>query len=116
MKQQGFTVVEVLTIVVIVGILAGIVATGYGAWQRNLTEDVLESDLRNVHTAMKTESQFNNTYPSSVPDNFSPSNNVTMTVVSSTVSTFCIEATRHNSVVDLTWHITEAGTPASGTC
>ena len=51
--SAGFTIVELLVVVVVVGILAVIVIVGYGAVQRDAVITALKSDLRNAADMLK---------------------------------------------------------------
>lgn len=91
MKRFGFTIVELIVVIVAIGILAGVVVIGYGSWQKSLVEDKLKSDLNGAASAMEDSRNFNNDYPDTLPSSFVPSEGVTMSMKSGG-GTYCIEA------------------------
>lgn len=64
---DGFTLVELLIVIVVIGILAAITIVGYGDWKRNTTANVLKSDLNGAVAAMEDARNWSSGYPSSVP-------------------------------------------------
>ncbi len=51
--RRGFTIVELLIVIVIIGILAAIVIIGYGAVVGNANDGSVKSDLQKIDDAMK---------------------------------------------------------------
>ena len=51
--SPAFTIIELIVVIAIIAILATISILGYGAWQRDLAEDVLKSDLAMVVSQLK---------------------------------------------------------------
>ena len=92
MKHKGFTVVELIIVIVVIGILAGITVIGYGAWRERTAKTEVMSDLRNIASLMKNELNFNNTYPTSIPSSYKASPNVVVEMIQSPNSAYCINA------------------------
>lgn len=101
MKHKGFTVVELIIVIVVIGILAGISVIGYGTWRDRAAKTEVMSDLRNASLAMNNYRNFNNAYPACTTTptcaaaladvGFVQSPNVTVTLkTTSTATTFCI--------------------------
>jgi type IV pilus assembly protein PilA len=64
--QDGFTLVELLVVVVIIGILVAIAVPVYLNYKRGAADKAAESDLRGAITAVEQYyGTFNNTYPRS---------------------------------------------------
>lgn len=88
--QKAFTVVELLVVIVVIGVLAGISVITYGSWRTRVATTSVKSDLTSVAIAMKSERNFKNVYPSGLPSSFSPSEDVTVTWVYGDANSFCI--------------------------
>lgn len=79
-KRSGFTLVEMVIVVVVIGILVSIVILSFGAWRDRTGRTELEAELRSASSAIKNYQNFNNAYPTSlsvIP--YSGSSNVTLT-------------------------------------
>jgi len=85
-RFSGFTIVELVVVIAVIGILAGITVVGYGAWQAQTAQNAVKSDLTNLLGAMENARNFGSGYPLAVPSTFTPSNNVQSTTVSTTSS------------------------------
>lgn len=60
---SGFTIVELLIIIVVIGILAGIVTVAYNGMTASAVETSMKSDLQNAATHLESERRQNNGYP-----------------------------------------------------
>lgn len=103
MKKNGFTIVELMIVIVVIAILAGIAIFGYASWRSSTIETALSSDLSSAASAMKQELNFNNTYPTTIPKSYRGSTGISVKWVSS--SKFCIEAEKSN--IKMRWLSTE---------
>lgn len=89
----GFTIVELLVVVIVISVVTAITVIGYGAWQKNAREAQVKSDLSQAASAMEAARNFSEGYPSSIPATFSPSSDVEVTISpSSTLTSYCIDA------------------------
>ena len=96
MKHKGFTVVELIIVIVVIGILAAIMIVGYGAWRDRAAKTEVMSDLRNAALAMNNYRNFNNTFPigstALATIGFKQSPNVTVLLKATSSTTyFCID-------------------------
>lgn len=64
--SRGFTLVEVMVVIVVIGILAGIVILMFGNWREKNARDVLKTDLKHLSAAMENYRTANNKYPTTV--------------------------------------------------
>ena len=91
---HGFTIIEIVVVIAVIGILATIVAVGYGNWKRSTVESQIKSDLTHVASAMEDYRTFNNGYPTSVPNTFTPSGGTVLSGGSyDSGATYCIDGT-----------------------
>ena len=64
--RQGFTIVELLVVIVTIGILAAITIVGYSGIQQRARDIVLKDDLRNASNQLSMDNVNNGAYPASV--------------------------------------------------
>jgi type II secretion system protein G len=62
-KQGGFTLLELLIVIVIIGLLAVLIIPNLASGPARARDSQRKSDLRNIKTAMETYYNDNNTYP-----------------------------------------------------
>lgn len=62
MRQRGFTIVELLIVIVVIGILAGIVAFYYPGYQERARNNQRQSDLSQLSSALKAYALQKNNY------------------------------------------------------
>jgi len=72
--QHGFTIVELLVVIVVIGILAAITIVTYGTVSQRAISASLQSDLANDVVQLKAFQIQNGVYPTSVTDCPTPSN------------------------------------------
>jgi len=59
-SQTGFTIVELLVVIVIIGILVTIGIVAYGPWRQSLNKSQLHSDLHALAATMEDARNFSN--------------------------------------------------------
>lgn len=128
-KRSGFTIVELLVVVGVLGILAGIVAFSMTNWRVQAAETEAKSDLVNVVAAMRNQSNFSSSgFPVLAAGStfgaagdaanraiFQASKDVTLTYVSGNSSSFCVEATSTLSS-SVRFFAKQDGIVTKGTC
>ena len=95
-KQQtsGFTIVELLIVVVVIAILAAITIVSYNGIQKRAAESVLKSDIHNAVTAIETAAVDNPTNPTSFPSGVRASGKVGLSLSTPTGgSRYCVNGT-----------------------
>ena len=63
-RNQGFTIVELLIVIVVIGILALLVITTYSGIQQKARNSKRQTDIQNVQTQLEAFFQQNGYYPS----------------------------------------------------
>lgn len=92
-KRQGFTIVELAVVIVVIGILASLVMLGYGNWRKSIIVDAAKSDLSTALAAMESARNFGEDYPDTIPANIQTSSNVSLSGGARPGGVmFCIEA------------------------
>lgn len=66
--SKGFTIVELLIVVVIIGILAAVVIVAYNGITNSTKESVVKADLSNFHKKLEVFKVDNGRYPNSVSE------------------------------------------------
>ncbi|NCO10441.1 type II secretion system protein [Candidatus Saccharibacteria bacterium] len=101
--HSAFTIVELLAAVVVIGILATVSVVGYGAWQNNIAETQLKSDINGVRAAMDNAKNWGENYPqfasgtefdgtNATSDIFVQSDNSSITYYQAGVGSYCLDA------------------------
>jgi prepilin-type N-terminal cleavage/methylation domain-containing protein len=114
--QAGFTIVEVTTVIVIIGILVGITAFTISDYRKRTAQSEVASDLNSLVSAMEAARNFSAGYPTSIPSTFKASKNVTVTLRTATASTFCAEAASKVVTTVIYKASNTNKTPVAGTC
>lgn len=119
-SEGGFTLVELLVVIIIIGILAAIAIPMYLNQRTKGWQASDKSDLRNAAIAMESYYTDNATYVGATEallaadEGFNPTTNVTLTVDTATANGYCLEAV-HSSGGG-TWSMDEGGNPTEAAC
>lgn len=62
-QNQGFTIVELLIVIVVIGILAAIVLTTFRGVQETARDQTRETDIQSIHKQIEAYYAENTTYP-----------------------------------------------------
>ena len=118
--QRGFTIVELLVVIVVIGILAAITIVSYTGISQRVTVASLQSDLANVSKLLRLDQVVGNGYPASLAaangnKGISASPDTTLRYgFNNNVSpqTFCVSATKGTT----SYKITNDSASVSGDC
>lgn len=110
--RSGFTIVELLIVVVVIAILAAITVVSYNGITGQAKETALKSDLRNASTQLQLEMLNTGSFPSDTT-NLTKSADTTFGTFNRTANTFCLEATNSGGKV---FFVTENSAPREGEC
>ena len=116
-EQRGFTIVELLIVIVVIAILAGIVIVAYNGIQQKAHVAALQSDLSNAASTLEIVNAQNNAYPAeadlaSAGLKASPGTTYQYTY-SSTWNSYCLTGTNSGASYDIS---SMNMTPIRGVC
>ncbi len=90
MSFEGFTIIELLAVIITIAILANITLIAYGDWRTRAETNAVKSDLMSAATAMSDELKFNGAYPTSLSSNYTQGSDTLITWASGSASSFCL--------------------------
>jgi len=116
--RPAFTIVELIVVISVIAILAGITLVSYGAWRNSTTTSSVKSDLAQAASTMESARTFNNSYPAAIPSTFIASDGITIALASSDAKSYCINGSSV-SIPSIKYYIDNtihASGAATGTC
>jgi len=78
-RTHGFTIVEIVIIISVIGILATVSYIGYGNWKMTTATTQVKSYLGGAASSMENSRNFANGYPATVPSTISENSDVVIT-------------------------------------
>lgn len=68
MKQRGFTIVEMIVVVAIIGLLAAITVFAFGTWRERTAASQMTHEIGSANDAITHYANFNNAFPATNND------------------------------------------------
>ena len=62
-KKAGFTIVELIVVIVAIGLLASLSVFGFSTWRTRTARTEVQNEVMNASMALKDNLTFNNVYP-----------------------------------------------------
>lgn len=119
-RKQGFTIVELLIVIVVIAILAVISVVAYNGIQQHALSSAMQSELKSATTQLELDKVSRGNYPASLSE-VNDSRGITPSAgtrfeYDSDGSTYCLSATSVRSTV-LAYHVSsQNGNPVEGVC
>lgn len=113
---KGFTIVELLVVIVVIGILAAIVVIAFNGIQKKATDSAAQATAKTAGTKMKTTVSDTETYGTSLPSEVRAPAGIGLALATVTdTSQFCINVTSQK-YSDILWHIDQTLQLQTGLC
>ena len=114
--RNGFTIVELLIVIVVIGILAAVVIVAYNGVQKNATGAVMKETVQSAGTKMKLANASTETYPATLPQDLKTPAGIGLALATvSSANEFCINVTAPK-YTDLQWNVNQTGVLKTGLC
>lgn len=114
-RSSGFTIVELLIVVVVIAILAAITIVSFNGISKRAAESAVQADLKNASTQLGIKKVEGDTYPTpNLPDDIKASEGNSFEYTSDG-TTFCLSVIPGSSSVSA-YHVTSNGSITEGTC
>lgn len=115
-RSHGFTLVELIIVIIVIGILFAIAVVGFNGVQKSTTGAAMKSTIKQVAAKMKVTNASTETYPQTLPsDTTAPSGMGLALATVSSANEFCINITS-SKYSDLSWHVTQTQQLETGLC
>ncbi len=114
-QTRGFTIVEMVIVVIVIAVLVGIVAISYSSILSNSRSQSLKSDITSAYSKLSQHRADNGTYPTTLAAAGVVDSTTTTYAYTYTAGTdtYCLAATAYST----TLHVVSGNTePLAGTC
>lgn len=79
--KNGFSITELIVVIVVIGILTSISVVGYTGWRKSVNDAKLKNELIMAASALDSYRNYNNQYPDSISGVYEPGDGVTINYV-----------------------------------
>lgn len=117
-QRHGFTVVELIVVITVIGVLAGIVLLSVNGWRQRTESNKVQSDLNAAAAAMEDYRNNNSGYPTNLPSTFTATSGVNVSYTSGSAADYCVNA-NSATMPGVAYNIQSTGgvpAPKPGTC
>jgi prepilin-type N-terminal cleavage/methylation domain-containing protein len=115
--NDGFTIVELLIVIIVIGILAAITIVAYNGIQSRARTTLLTTDLAKAARLMAASHADNGSYPASIPSDMKYSSGIGMSLANTgDANAFCINAQLNGSNTLQMYYDSAVGVAANGVC
>lgn len=110
-RQKGFTLIELMIVVAIIGILAAIAIPQFNSYRRKAQDSAAKSALKNLATAQENYYATENTYTAdrTFLDGWTVESNVTVVITGSNLTGWSATASHNSSGNTFTYDSTAGG-------
>ncbi len=116
---SGFTIVELLTIITIIAVLAGITIFAFGSWRIRTAQTEMKNELYAAATSLKNFRNFTNNYPADLAAmSYSGNSNVVLNyTLRADGLSYCLNAGSTGLPTEPHWYIdSSTATPTTTAC
>lgn len=120
-KHTGFTIVELILVIAILGVIVLITVFGFSSWRERTATTEVKNELQSAAIALKDQMNFSNSYPATsaaFTTLYKPKADVTLTYSTpDSGASYCLKA-QSNVVGTVVWYInsTTSQTPTINVC
>ncbi len=111
-RSSGFTIVELLVVIVVIGLLAAVSIVAYNGIQKRAIAAEISSDLANASQRFKLHHVDHGSYPTSLAPSGSGTTYQVSTNATANPEFFCITGTKRN----ISYSVSNTSVPAEGAC